>query len=655
MGSVRMSGVVGRRASRIATADAALASLVVVVLGLMILPLPTWLLDVLIATNLSLSVGVLLAVLYVPEALGIATFPTVLLIATLFRLALNVASTRLILLQADAGEIIRAFGQFVVRGNYVVGAVVFAVITIVQFVVIAKGSERVAEVAARFVLDAMPGKQMAIDAEFRAGSIDGAQAKEKRLQLARESQFYGAMDGAMKFVKGDVIASVVITLVNIVGGLAIGVMQRGMAAETALKRYGLLSIGDGLVTQIPALVLSMAAGILVTRVASEEPDTSLGEELWGQFLSMPKALRVTSLFVFGLALVPGLPAFPFIVIGVVLWLVARARSEQLARMQFEPKRKSKPQRPGATFVPMVTPWSLHVSQDLEGLLDDELRGEQLERPGLMTVCNSVRQQVFADLGVPLPPAQVQVSPQLPPQHAVVSLFEVPARVMWVQPAPSAVQVKVIAEELGRVLRSRASDFMGMGETQTLLHELEQVAPALARQVVPKPVSVPLLSDVLRRLVDEQVSIRDLRAVLEALATAPAANDALALAEHVRASLRRATSYRLTGGRGVLEVYMLDATIEEAIRSSIQHTASGSFLTLAPQACRDVVQAVRTALAGAPPSPGAPHVVLTQPDVRRFVRKLLESELPHVHVVSFAELMPEVALRQLGRATLMGLR
>ena len=259
-------------------ADAVLAGLVIAVVGLMVVPLPTWLLDLLLASNLASSVAILLVSLYVSDALKIAAFPTLLLLTTLIRLALNVSSTRLILLQANAGHVIEAFGQFVVRGNYVVGGVIFLILSIIQFIVIAKGSERVAEVGARFTLDAMPGKQMAIDAELRSGSIDGAEARSRRRTLARESQFYGAMDGAMKFVKGDVIASFLITLINIIGGLAIGVGQRDMEAVGALKRYGLLTIGDGLVTQIPALVIATAAGVLVTRVASEEPDTPLGEE-----------------------------------------------------------------------------------------------------------------------------------------------------------------------------------------------------------------------------------------------------------------------------------------------------------------------------------------------------------------------------------------
>src|SRR4051794_12407624 len=319
-----------RPKARFSVADAVLAAIVIAVVALMVVPLPTWLLDLLIASNLAGSVVILLVSMYVSEALKIASFPTLLLITTLIRLALNVSSTRLILLQANAGDVIKAFGGFVVRGNYVVGAVVFLILTIIQFIVIAKGSERVAEVGARFVLDAMPGKQMAIDAEVRAGTLDGNEARRRRRSLARESQFYGSMDGAMKFVKGDVIASLVITAINILGGLAIGVAQKGMPVVDALKRYGLLTIGDGLVTQIPALVLSTAAGVLVTRVASEEPDTPLGEELSRQLFGLPKAMRVAGVFVLLLAVVPGLPAIPFLVIAAALFLIARARQRQIA-------------------------------------------------------------------------------------------------------------------------------------------------------------------------------------------------------------------------------------------------------------------------------------------------------------------------------------
>lgn len=655
-----MAGTLRRKLSALGSADAALALLVVLVVGLMIVPLPTWMLDVLLATNISVAVAVLLVVLYVPDALAIATFPTLLLITTLFRLALNVSSTRLILLHANAGEVIKAFGNFVVRGNYVVGAVVFLILTIIQFVVIAKGSERVAEVGARFVLDAMPGKQMALDAELRSGSIDGAEARRRRRQLARESQFYGAMDGAMKFVKGDVIAGLIITAINILGGLVIGVAQKGLPAELALKKYGLLTIGDGLVTQIPALVLSTAAGILVTRVASEEPDTSLGTELAGQLMGTPKALRNAALFVFALALVPGLPAIPFVLIGALLFSVSRARSRQLRRAESiaaeVPSPSAAPRgRKGPAFVPVVIPWSIELAPDLAELIDDIVRGDELERAGLRTRAQELRERVFLLLGVPLPQPVVRVIVGLPSGAAVVSIHEVPAR-------PIAVQLDMVAQDRidavmdGALeeLVSRASEFVGIGETQGLLDRLEQIAPALVRQVVPKPIPLPLLAEILRRLVEERVSIRDLRSILEALATAPAGEkDPLTLTELVRAQLRRATSYRLCGGTGTLAVYLLDAEIEETIRGAIQRTAAGSFLALAPGPAREILAAARKLLTSSPPPQGSAAVLLTQPDIRRYARKLLDSDptLKDVHVISVSELLPEISLHPLGRATL----
>ncbi|HEX2670162.1 MAG TPA: flagellar biosynthesis protein FlhA [Polyangiaceae bacterium] len=576
-------------------------------------------------------------------------------ITTLIRLSLNVSSTRLILLQADAGEVIRAFGQFVVHGNYVVGAVIFLILTIIQFIVIAKGGERVAEVGARFALDAMPGKQMAIDAELRSGAIDGNEARARRRMLVRESQFYGAMDGAMKFVKGDVIASLLITLVNILGGLAIGVGQKGLEPIAALKRYGLLTIGDGLVTQIPALLIATGAGVLVTRVASEEADTPLGVELSSQLFGQPQALRVGGVFVLLLAVIPGLPTLPFLAIGALLLFGSRARVKVLRRVEEAPDVT--PRRSGSAamrFVPAVTPWSLEVSADLGGFEDDDVRGTEVRRPGLRSAISAVREIIFRDLGVPLPPGRLAANAQLPARHVVLSIHEVPARVFAI---PTAITDASIAEfvvgQTLAVLQTRSVDFLGIAETQALLDELEQIAPATVRQVVPKPIAVTLLADVLRRLAEEQVNLRDLRAILEALAlVGNVERDPLNLAEFVRSQLRRPLTHALTQGGRELSVVLLEPQIEESIRAAVSRTPAGSFLTLAPAAARDVVAAVRRAL---PKDAGeAPLVVLTQPDIRRFVRKLLELDLRDVRVVSYAELLPEVAIRPSGRATLAGL-
>ena len=645
-----------RRGQAIGGADIGLAVLVVSVVAMMIVPLPTWLLDILLATNLSMAVAILLVVLYVPDALAIATFPTVLLLTTLFRLALNVSSTRLILLQADAGQVIYAFGNFVVRGNYVVGAVVFLILTIIQFVVIAKGSERVAEVGARFVLDAMPGKQMAIDAELRSGTIDGVEARKRRRSLSRESQFYGAMDGAMKFVKGDVIASLIITVINVLGGLAIGVGQKGLPVVDALKRYGLLTIGDGLVSQIPALILSTAAGVLVTRTASEEPDTPLGEELVRHLFGIPRALRVASVFILGLALVPGLPTWPFLVLAVALFLTARSRARHLAREdQRQETEQAQPQtqtKKGPQFVPLVVPWSVEVSADLEAYLDQ--RDDAGDAEGIRAKVLALRDRIFAELGVPLPAPRIRSVAGLPSRHVVIALHEVPARVLQIpKEMPDGALAGYVAEEAAELLRTRAADFLGLAETQRLLDELEQFAPATVRNVVPKPVTLTLLADVLRRLIEERIPVRDLKAILEALSTVAAIEkDPLNLAEFVRGQMRRAITYRLTHGAPQLGVILLDATIEETIRRAVTRTPNGAFLTLPPPAARDLITAIRRALGEAGISTGV--IILTQPDIRRFVRKLIDAELPDATVVSFAELLPEVALRPLARANLMGI-
>ncbi|CAN5541995.1 SctV family type III secretion system export apparatus subunit BcrD [soil metagenome] len=638
-------------------ADIALAVLVMSVVAMMIVPLPTWLLDILLATNLSLSVAILLVVLYVPDALAIATFPTVLLLTTLFRLALNVSSARLILLQADAGEVISAFGNFVVRGNYVVGAVVFLILTIIQFVVIAKGGERVAEVSARFVLDAMPGKQMAIDAELRSGTIDGNEARRRRRSLSRESQFYGSMDGAMKCVKGDGSASRIITVINILAGLAIGVAQKGMPVTLALKRYGLLTIGDGLVSQIPALILSTAAGVLVTRTASEEPDTPLGEELGRQLFGTPKALFVAAVFVALLAIVPGLPTAPFLILAFALFFVARARTKSIAladrRAQEPATSQPTTQKRGPSFMPMVTPWSVDVSEDLAPLLD----GGEGEKPGLRSALLGLRESIFADLGVPLPPPRVRAMVGLPSRHVLVALHEVPARLFMLPPElPEEEIVPFVARAASDLLKNRAADFLGMAETQRLLDELEQFSPAVVRNVVPKPISLQLLSDILRRLVEEQVGVRDMRAILEALAMVGAQEkDPLNLTEFVRAQFRRAITYKLTRGAAHLAVLTLDPLIEDTIRRAVTRTQNGAFLTFPSAAARDSIASMRRAVGGAKAAGGdAATVLLTQPDIRRFVRKLIDVEMPEVHVVSFAELLPEVTLRPVARASLVGI-
>lgn len=677
-------------------ADAALAALVVAIVGTMIVPIPLAVLDTLLALNISLSIVLLLVALFVADALAIASFPTILLVTTLYRLSLDIAATRNILGRADGGELIRAFGKFVVGGNYVVGAVVFAILTLVQFLVIAKGSERVAEVSARFTLDAMPGKQMAIDAELRAGAIDQNEARRRRRMLARESSFYGAMDGAMKFVKGDAIAGIVITLVNILGGLAIGVGQRGMAAGDALRTYGLMTIGEGLVAQIPALVVSTAAGILVTRVASEEPDQSLGGEIARQIVGQPRALLIAAglLTLFGVT--PGMPALPFLTIAACLALAARTV------IQSERKRARSTEIVGATpaqaaaaraqgggdrdkelLRPVLTPVEIEVGAAHAALV--EAKGN--EEPPIRQIVPTVRDAMFRELGVAIPGVRVRVSQDLAEQDVLIRVHELPAAELSIPSAmrfvsahpralderniahiealhpvlqtpgawvttdaastlerdgiPSFSAEEMVAVTLRQALRKTAPQFVGIQETQALLDGLEQSHPALVRNLVPKPLSVPLLAEVLRRLVEESVSIRPLREILEGLAPyAAGEKDPIVLADLARLALRRHLSYEIAPKNRAF-VWFLSDEVVEVIRESIARTSAGAFLRLPPDLSREIVESARRQLA-----PGA--VVLSDPEIRRFVWVLLSGATPDLRVLSYTELESGVVLESLGR-------
>jgi type III secretion protein V len=634
-------------------ADAVLAGVVVAMVGMMIVPLPTSLLDVLIATNVSVAVLMLLVAMYVPNGLAFTAFPTVLLVTTLYRLSLNVSSTRLILLQADAGQVIAAFGDFVVAGNYVVGAVVFLILTLIQFLVIAKGSERVAEVGARFTLDAMPGKQMSIDAELRAGAITQDGARVRRRLLQRESQFYGAMDGAMKFVKGDAIAGIVITLVNVLGGLAVGVLMHGMAASEALQVFGLLTIGDGLVSQVPALLISTSAGLVVTRVASEDEGASLGRDVASQVFGNPRALAVAAAFLLALALVPGLPTVPFLVLGCVFGATAHRlgpwRHPSLT-VTPSPTDETSPIAPdageGAPLMPLIVP----VAIDLGPALAERIHAPPRGGPLLEREVPALRDALFVELGLPLPTVRVRLLPSLPPGDFVVSLQEVGVARGRVDldDAGAGDPAATVAAFLGDAVRRRGHELLGLQEVQTMLDQLEGACPALVRHVVPKPVPLPLLADVLRRLLEERVSIRPLREILEALAVhAQTERDPLTLAELVRSALRRQITHQHAPD-AELHAYLLDPTIEDAVRDAIQRTATGAYLAMPPALARDVLAATKRCV---PPEDRRPAILLTQSDVRRFVRRLVEVDQPDLVVLSYQELAPEAIVQPLGHVTL----
>jgi len=581
----------------------------------------------------------------------------------------------------------------------------------VNFIVIAKGSERVAEVAARFTLDAMPGKQMSIDADLRAGSIEMEDGKRKRRDLERESQLFGSMDGAMKFVKGDAIAGIIITVVNIVGGLAIGVAQKGMTAGEAAKKYALLTIGDGLVGMIPAILISTAAGIIVTRVGGEEEGAHLGKDISSQLIAYPRAIAIAGGMLLVLGMVPGLPKIPFILLGAgasggAYMMLRRQKKIESGEVSEEEEQdaggddKAKAVEPQAKepinpdselFIPVVTPIVLEVSDALVPFVDSRQDGGKF----LFELVPFMRDGLFVELGVRFPGVRARGNPGLPPGAYQIQINEVPVvtgqatlghilvndtvdrlRLMNVEgfdavnPAtrqPAAwvpEQNKEMLESAGlttwdvpgyiilhlaSVLRRHAREFVGVQEVQTMLDQLEKAFPAIVKEVVPKVVTVLKLTDILGRLVEEEISIRDLRGILQALAEQGQLEaDSVMLTEHVRSSLKRYVSHKYARGTNTLVVYLLDPQIEDAIRSSIKRTSAGTHLALEPDIAQEIVQAVKNECGHLPPTAQRP-VILTSMDIRRYVRKLLEYEFnPPFSVVSYQELSPELNIQPVAR-------
>jgi len=686
--------IVGGNLSGVLTrfADLILVAMVGVMIGLMIVPLPTFLLDIFLTINITVAVTILMVSIYISSPVQIASYPTLLLITTLYRLSLDISATRLILLKANAGEVIRAFGMFVVSGNFVVGAVIFLIITLVQFIVITKGAERVAEVSARFTLDAMPGKQMSIDADLRAGIIDFQQARTRRESLARESQFYGAMDGAMKFVKGDAIAGIVITLINIIGGLIIGVAMNDMSVMDAVQTYSILTIGNGLVSQIPALLISISAGMVVTRVASEHKDSNLGKDVAGQILGQPKAIAVASGLLTIMAIIPGLPKIPFFVLAGVTGSLAyglnraekmRATAAEHAEQVAATKASQDPQ------VSLTVPLMLRVSEALTPFvnLETEAGKKFLER------FVSIRNGLYFELGVVFP--AMQISGNAPGEPGSYSIWANEVPVVNGQIRLDAVLVSDSAESMSiygfkgettanpatgkpaawlsrdqadrargigyqvwdttdvlvlhvaDFLRKNAKEFLGLQEVQRLVASLKQAYPTLVEETIPKVVSLQTLTEILHRLVEEGVSVRDLKSVLQVLCEwGRVEHDALALTEHVRAGLKAKICYQVSQGRPLLFVYRLDPEFEEMFRNSIRQSASGSYLAMDPSLSQQVLEAARGQLGDLPPGAQRP-VIVTDSDIRRFVKRLLDFGIPDVTVLSYDQLTPHINLQPLG--------
>ncbi|MBL8621462.1 MAG: FHIPEP family type III secretion protein [Myxococcales bacterium] len=616
------------RSMRRGWGDLALAVIVVAVVAMMVVPLPALAIDLLLAMSFTSAVVILLSAVYAPSPARLTTLPTILLIATLFRLGVNVSTTRRILAEGDGGEVVRAFGDFVAQGELVVGLVVFGVITIVQYLVVARGAERVAEVAARFALDGLPGKQLAIDADLKAGSIDAAEAGRRRAALEQQSQLYGALDGAMKFVKGDALAAILIVAINLIGGLVIGVGSRGLSLSAAAEIYAVQSVGDGLVVQLPALLVALAAALAVTRIASADGERAVGDDMVAQLAAQPRALATTAVLLALLGLVPGLPHVPFLVLAAVaggLTLVARAlpaRTPPSAVVASAPAVAAAVPRDGVTIA---------VAPKIAALL---------ERDAVAAVLAEVRAGLASRLGVRAPTIALVVDPAV--AHADAELRLWGTTVDWLV-APR--RADDLTAPLKAALDGCAAELVRAGGVQVLLDELGPGQAPLVRDVVPRVASLGVLTDVLRQLVREGVAIHDLGAILEALAAVPAGapKDAVALTEHVRGRLGRAVTAGVAP-RGKLEAWTLDPMIEDAVRGAILPRDGGAIVALPPDIGRDIVGAVRRAV-------GERGVVLTAGDVRRHLRTVLEPELPGVAVVAPHELVAGVVVTPRGRVEL----
>ena len=683
-----------RNASLVITrhADFVLVGMVVAVIALMVVPLPTWCVDLGVRGIMTMTFVILMMTMYAPNVLSFSSFPTLLLFTTLFRVGLNISTTRLILLQADAGEIIFTFGEFAVGGNFIVGAVVFIIIAIVQFLVIAKGAERVSEVGARFSLDAMPGKQMSIDADLRSGSIDSEEAQKRRAAVSLESQMYGAMDGAMKFVKGDAIAGLLIAAVNIVAGTIIGVTQSGLTSGEALQLYGVLTIGDGLVSQIPSLLIAISAGILVTRSGGESDN--VGEQIGDQIFSQPRAMLIASMLVFLFALIPGFPKAQLFSLAFILGAIGYALKymKKMSSQSIDPKKEiQKTLSPAASkgkmvkseddFSPVV-PIILDMSPELHSSIDYSILNEELA---------SLRSALYFDLGVPFPGVNLRENAQLKENEYVLNLDEIPiargcleSNCVLVREDPDNVRMlgidvkeglpflpsekawwvseseayklkefgisylekeKVISLNLSLVLARHASDFIGLQETKFLLDKMEERAPDLVHEAT-RLLTLQKIAEIFKRLVQEQISIRDLRAILESIiAWAPKEKDLIMLCEYIRTSLSRQISYKYCAGQNILPAVLLEPNVEEVIRKSIRQTSAGSFLALDPQSSKSILADAKRALGN---RKGKNVVIIASIDIRRYVRRLIESEFFDVAVLDYQELTPEISVQPVDR-------
>ncbi|AJC23160.2 flagellar biosynthesis protein FlhA [Pandoraea pulmonicola] len=655
--------------------------LIIMILGMMILPLPPFILDLLFTFNIALAVMVLLVSMYTQKPLDFAAFPSVLLFSTLLRLSLNVASTRVVLLEGHtgpdaAGKVIEAFGHFLVGGNYAVGIVVFVILVVINFMVITKGAGRIAEVGARFTLDAMPGKQMAIDADLNAGLIGEEEARKRRAVIAQEADFYGSMDGASKFVRGDAVAGLLIMVINIVGGLIVGVVQHNLDLGTAAKNYTLLTIGDGLVAQIPALVISTAAGVVVSRVATDE---DIGQQVVSQLFSNPRVLGITAAILGLMGLIPGMPHFAFLLLALGLGALARW---QFRRAEASKQQAARPAPTAATApaevaeaswddVALVDPLGLEVGYRLIPLVDRNQDGELLKR------IKGIRKKFAQEIGFLAPVVHIRDNLELRPNQYRITLKGViigegeayPGQLLAIDPGQVSAPLQgtptrdpafglpatwidvgqrdqaqaygytvvdagtVVATHLNHLINAHAHELLGRQEVQQLIERIGKDAPKLIEDLVPKTVALTTLQKVLQNLLEEQVPIRDMRTVIDTIAEHGArVQDPHDLTALVRLSLGRAITQSVFPGNGDLEVVGLDASLERILTQAL---SAGGGTGLEPGLADTLLRETQAAVARQERQ-GLPAVLLVQHPLRSLLSRFLRRSLPQLKVLSYAE-------------------
>ncbi|MFW5499277.1 MULTISPECIES: flagellar biosynthesis protein FlhA [unclassified Maridesulfovibrio] len=675
--------------------DILLAGGVVVILFVMLIPLPTMFIDFMLSVSISLGLVILITSMFLQSPLEFSIFPSLLLVTTLLRLALNVATTRAILLHGDegtsaAGSVIQSFGEFVVGGNYVIGIVIFMILFILNKTVIVQGTTRIAEVAARFTLDAMPGKQMAIEADLNSGLIDEEEARSQRLNLRRESDFYGAMDGAGKFVQGDVNAGMLITAINIIGGILIGVLQKGMHWTDAAQTYTLLTIGDGLVSTIPSLIISTSAGIIVSRAAAE---AKMGEEFIGQLTFHSRALKLVSIILVIFGIVPGMPTIPFLCLSAIIYGVSLLGRDTEAEEQKEEAKaqKAKAEQPSLdspeevqALLPLDS-LELEVGYGLIPLVDEEQSGNLLSR------IRSIRRQYALDMGVIIPSLHLRDNLQLKPgeyrvlikgnavasaeilidhqlamdpgdaKHRIKGIetvepaFNLPA--IWIPDTQKEEAMlagytvvdpsTVIATHLTEVFRRNLGEFLGRQETQDLLDNLSKRAPKAVEDLVPNILSLGVVQKVLQNLVRENVSIRDLLTIVEAMADyGPSIQDPNQLTEYVRSHMSRTIIKPYLASDGSLPIMTFGPNVDAKLNDAVRSSENGGFLALDPGSAQQLIQSVNATAEGVLETDGQP-VLLCAPQLRSHLAQLMVRFLPTIPVISQAEIPASVRIMSAG--------